>query len=224
MHEEVRSPLHIKPLSSIRLTSVAGQGLPERMRSTVFAFLGLTAAAGLVLVAAFAQLGLPLPSAAPMTSDPAKLNAVAEAVAVEKAPRAVPARGRRGSAPPQVRPNGESSVGVFAQPAPEATDPAAVEPPAPIPPDPAPDASGVNGGRTEAPSPPPAPTPSAVPNSSAPTPTPVPAPVPVASPPPEAAPPALPAGPGNSSSAAAAANASPRGIEASNGKAHGHSK
>lgn len=56
------------------------------MRSTAFAFLGLTAAAGLALVAFFAQLGFPLLSPAPMPSDPSRANAVAEAQIVATSP------------------------------------------------------------------------------------------------------------------------------------------
>src|SRR5215218_7784401 len=40
-----------------RRPSLAGTGLAERMRSTAFALLGLTAAAGLALVAIFSQVG-----------------------------------------------------------------------------------------------------------------------------------------------------------------------
>lgn len=224
MHVEVRSHIH-KLLASLRQTSVAGRGLPERMRSTAFAFLGLTAAAGLALVAIFAQLGFPLLSPQPMPRDPARLNAVAGAVAVEQAPRAVAAGGRRTPVPP-------SSLGRAAPPAPVAAKPDAVEAPAPDPsPGPAPDVGHVNADQTAAPNPSPAPAPSAPPSSApttppppAPPPAPAPEPVPVSSPPPEAAPPAVPVGPGNSSSAAAAAHASQQGIEASGGKAHGHGK
>ena len=62
MHSDFRDKLS----GSIRRPSLAGDGLPERMRSTVFAFLGLTAAAGLALVAIFAQLGFPLLSPTPL--------------------------------------------------------------------------------------------------------------------------------------------------------------
>jgi hypothetical protein len=217
----MRSHFHIKALVSIRLPSFAGQGLPERMRSTVFAFLGLTAAAGLAVVATFAQLGFPLRSPEPLPSIPIKQNAVSEATAVDRAPQAALARRHRDSAPPPT-PSSETSPGGVAQPVPGATEPSVVEPPAPIP---SPDASGVNGGQAKAPRPTPAPTPT-TPDSSPPPPPPVPepVPVPVASPPPEATPSALPAGPGNSAAGAAAAHASPRGIEASNGKGHGHGK
>lgn len=82
MHEEVRpNPSH-KP-SPPRLPSLVGRGLPERMRSTVVAFMGLTAAAGLALVAIFAQLGFPLLSPAPLPDHPAEESFVAESVPLE---------------------------------------------------------------------------------------------------------------------------------------------
>ena len=225
MHEEVRFDFH-KRISSPRLTSFAGQGLPERMRSTAFAFLGLTAAAGLAFVAIFAQLSFPLLSPAPMPSDPSQANAVAQAVAVERAPRAVPAREQRAPVSP-------SRLDREAHLAPDLTKPNAVETPAPaLSSDPAPDGGGVNVEQTVPPNPEPSPAPSTPsrspaprpPSPPAPTPAPAPGPVPVASPPPETAPPALPVGPGNSSSAAAAAHASSQGIEASSGKGLGHGK
>lgn len=95
MHEVVRSNRH----SKLHL-SLAGRGLPERMRSTAFAFLGLTAAAALGLVAVFAQLGFPLVSPGPLPNDPSRHNAVANAVALEEGvDAAVPAppRGEAGS-------------------------------------------------------------------------------------------------------------------------------
>jgi|GEM_PF-842949 len=96
MHELVRPDFHSKPSLSPRLPSFAGRGLPERMRTTVFAFLGLTAAAGLALVALFAQLGFPLLSPTPLPSGPEERNAVAEAVSLDRGAGAIgvaPARG-----------------------------------------------------------------------------------------------------------------------------------
>lgn len=83
----VLSNLHTRLVGSTRIPSFAGQGLPERMRSTVFAFMGLTAAAGLALVAIFAQIGFPLLAPAPMPSDPSQANAVAGAEVVRLDPR-----------------------------------------------------------------------------------------------------------------------------------------
>ena len=74
------SNLRDKLIHSIRRPSLAGNGLPERMRSTVVAFLGLTAAAGLALVAIFAQLGFPLLSPSPLPSAPAEPGSVSRAV------------------------------------------------------------------------------------------------------------------------------------------------
>jgi hypothetical protein len=74
----VSSNLRDKLIHSIRRPSLAGNGLPERMRSTVVAFLGLTAAAGLALVAIFAQLGFPLLSPSPLPSAPAESSSVSK--------------------------------------------------------------------------------------------------------------------------------------------------
>jgi hypothetical protein len=57
------------------------------MRSTTFALLGLTAAAGLTLVALFAQPGGPLLSPAPLPHGPASAVAGAEPVEVGDAPK-----------------------------------------------------------------------------------------------------------------------------------------
>jgi hypothetical protein len=69
-----------------RLTSLAGTGLTERMRSITFAVLGLVAAAGLALVAIFALPGWPLLDPAPLPSSPAQTSAVDQGVAVEHGP------------------------------------------------------------------------------------------------------------------------------------------
>src|SRR5215207_245368 len=85
--------------------SLAGTGLPERMRTTAFAFLGLTAAAGLALVAIFAQVSFHVLTPAPLPSQPAEGNAVAEAVALGHS---------RGASVPMVRSlagNGDGSSG-----------------------------------------------------------------------------------------------------------------
>jgi hypothetical protein len=78
----VRSTFHSRPFSSHRL-SFAGRGLPERMRTTAFAILGLTTAAALALVAIFAQLNFPLLSPVPLPID-GERGTVAEAVAVDE--------------------------------------------------------------------------------------------------------------------------------------------
>src|SRR3954451_25217753 len=80
MHELVRSLFQSRRLDPIRLPSFAGKGLSERMRSTGFALLGLTAAAGLALVAIFAQPGFPLLEPAPLPSEPSARESVADAV------------------------------------------------------------------------------------------------------------------------------------------------
>lgn len=76
-------PMHgvVRYLSKIpRLSSLAGNGLPERMRTTAFAFLGLTAAAGLALVAIFAQLSFHVLSPAPLPDASQKTGSVAAGV------------------------------------------------------------------------------------------------------------------------------------------------
>lgn len=190
MHVEVRSPFHTRPRSFLRLSSFAGQGLPERMRSTAFAFLGLTAAAGLALVAFFAQLGFPLLSPAPMPSDPSRANAVAEAKAVATSPglsASVPARLQRASgsqnAPAQRDPRRSAQV------EPGTTKVAPV-----VSPEPVSSGAGQGGATAEpveatAPSPTPAPVESPAPASSPPpAATPVPEPVPAEPPKPEVRP------------------------------------
>ncbi len=82
MHEEVHSNLHTRRLKSLRRLSFAGSGLPERMRSTAFAFLGLTAALGLALVAIFAQLSFPVLSPAPPPAGPVREGAVSSSMAL----------------------------------------------------------------------------------------------------------------------------------------------
>lgn len=85
----MRSKIFDKLSRSIRAPSLAGNGLPERMRTTAVAFLGLTAAAGLALVAIFAQLGFPLLSPAPLPSAPQEPNSLSKAVPLERGPAAV---------------------------------------------------------------------------------------------------------------------------------------
>jgi len=55
----------------IRRLSIAGDGLPERIRSTVVAMLGVTVAAGLGLVLLFAEVGALVLSLAPLPDPPA---------------------------------------------------------------------------------------------------------------------------------------------------------
>src|SRR4051794_13275804 len=79
MHELVHHTLYSRLLSALRLPSFAGDGLPERMRSISFALLGLTAAAGLALVAIFAQPGFTLLSPVPLPDQPSASEAIATA-------------------------------------------------------------------------------------------------------------------------------------------------
>ncbi|HEX3042358.1 MAG TPA: hypothetical protein VHP56_09765 [Solirubrobacterales bacterium] len=82
MHDLVLSNFHIRRPKSLRRPSFAGNGLPERMRSTAFAFLGLTAALGLALVAIFAQLSFPVLAPAPPPAGPAGESGVSTSLAV----------------------------------------------------------------------------------------------------------------------------------------------
>jgi hypothetical protein len=69
--------------------SLAGTGLVERMRSTTFALLGVTAAMGLGLVALISQQGWPYLPAIPIPGPAAKHGTVHDAVAVAR-PRLSP--------------------------------------------------------------------------------------------------------------------------------------
>src|SRR3954447_7265800 len=79
MHDLVRSISHSRLLAWLRLPSFAGDGLPERMRSTTFALLGLTAAGGLALVAIFAQPSFTLLTPAPLPAEPSLSESIAKA-------------------------------------------------------------------------------------------------------------------------------------------------
>jgi hypothetical protein len=57
-------------LRRVKRLSFAGDGLPERIRSTIFAMLGVTAAAGLGLVLLFSRVGTPILSLAPLPAPP----------------------------------------------------------------------------------------------------------------------------------------------------------
>ncbi|HWO84118.1 MAG TPA: hypothetical protein VNM38_10070 [Solirubrobacterales bacterium] len=218
MHELVSSDLQTKLLGRLRRLSLAGDGLPERMRSTAFAFLGLTAAAGLALVAIFAQLSFPLLSPAPLPSEPAADSSVARAVALEPggpvSEPPSPAGARPGEREPQYGGSGGSGASTE-----QGAEPTAAAPAAPTATEPG---GGTSGGvPVEAPAPKTAPAPAPAP-SSEPAPTtasdPPPVPTPSSRPPPVPARPAAPtppAAPGNSQSSAAAAHASERGVEAS---------
>jgi len=209
MHEVVRSSFHTRLLGSLRRPTFAGSGLPERMRSTAFAFLGLTAAAGLALVAIFAQLSFPLLSPAPMPSGPAEGNSISKAVALDHSP------GAFDRANPGVASSGERDAGGGSGSGGQAAEPTAAAPPSSTATQPG---GGTSGGEAvETPSSGPAP---ASPPASEPAPTPAaaPDPAPAAKPAPTPARPAAPttpSAPGNSQSSAAASHASERGVEAS---------
>ena len=91
---------------SLWLPSFAGKGWPERMRSTAFLFFGLTAAAGLALVAIFAQLNFPLLSPVPVGGGPSHSGEVSRAVALDREGHS-PSRPRAGV--PRRPPRGQRS-------------------------------------------------------------------------------------------------------------------
>jgi hypothetical protein len=240
INELVHWILHSR-LSSFRIPSFAGKGLPERMRSTAFALLGLTAAAGLALVAIFAQPGFPLLEPAPLPEEPSPRQSIAQAeeLTLDRKPSAfVPAVAPRAVAPPPASvgsPAHGSEGGPTGGDA-GSGDEVAVQSPAP--PVSTPETSGGGGGSGGGGAAAPAPGPVSTPVSSPKPVSPPPEAVASSPPSPEPAP-----GPGNSSSAAAAEHASERGVEASsssgpppasaasapepgngNGLAKGHSK
>jgi hypothetical protein len=179
--EVVLSRFHTRLRRSRWLPSFAGKGWPERMRSTAFLFFGMTAAAGLALVAIFAQLNFPSLSPVPVGSGPSQSGGVARAVALDRegalalaparrSPLASTARGK-GPAGGVTAPNGYGGHAVGAVggpipiPAPEDTGgsvggvPPAAPPatPAPAPSPPAPSESAESAA-------PPAPAPNPVPS------------------------------------------------------------
>ncbi|HEX6984360.1 MAG TPA: hypothetical protein VF170_03235 [Planctomycetaceae bacterium] len=166
MHEVVRSNLQTKLPRSLRLPSLAGTGLPERMRSTAFAFLGLTAALGLALVAVFAQLNFPLLSPVPLPREAPAGGHVAAGVALGDgpsrpvealqggipAPAADPPETRRGVQRPASEGGGEAEVGGTAPvPVPSGDGVAAETPESPAP---APSSDASTGAGAEPASPP----------------------------------------------------------------------
>lgn len=225
MDELVRSTSNRKLLSSARLPSFAGNGLPERMRSLSFALLGLTAAAGLALVAIFAQPSFPLLSPAPLPAEPSAHESIAVArplphghgsVALLTVLPAPEGRNQAATADAAVPVNGPSSSGGASEGA-DGSQVAPAEVDVPVStgtPQPSSGESG-GGGTGRGSGPPPAGG-AAQPASSVPAPaSTAPAagtkPEPVGSSPQPASTPA----PGNSASTAAAEHASERGIEAS---------
>lgn len=218
MHELVPSNLQTRLLGRLRRFSFAGDGLPERMRSTAVAFLGLTAAAGLALVAIFAQLSFPLLSPAPLPSEPADGGAVSKAVALDRSPGAFDRANPGASGSGQRTASREAGDDLSSGGGGTTSEPGSVAAPA----SPAPSqGGGTSGGEavetpTASPSPAPAPPSDSGQDGGAATAAPDPAPAP--KPTPTTARPAAPTpppAPGNSQSSSAAAHASERGVEAS---------
>lgn len=212
MHKLVRAISKTKLSKAARLPSLAGNGLPERMRTTAFAFLGLTAAAGLALVAIFAQLSFHVLTPAPLPDEPVDGSAVAEAMPLHRTPAHVPAVTQRREAPAvaaeELHSAGSNDTGFAPSGAPAPAAPAPSE--GGVAPETA-DGSAPKSTSTTGPASSPPPEETSVPVSE-PESSPKPAPTPAhpASPTPVAAP-----APGNSQSSSAAAHASDRGVEAS---------
>jgi hypothetical protein len=80
----VRSKIGHRLSRRLRRPSLAGRGVTERMRSTTFALLGITAAAGLGLVAIFSQQGWPLLTPSPLPSAPGGSGAIGDAMVVAR--------------------------------------------------------------------------------------------------------------------------------------------
>lgn len=74
-------------LRSLRLVrpSVLGDGVPERLRSTLVALLGVTGAAGLAMVALVLQQGFPLVSSGPVPDPPVKRERLHDRVVAKQA-------------------------------------------------------------------------------------------------------------------------------------------
>jgi hypothetical protein len=230
MHELVHSSLHSRLLAWLRLPSFAGDGLPERMRSTTFALLGLTAAGGLALVAIFAQPSFTLLTPTPLPAEPSLSESIGGAEEVPLDPGASAFVPALDGASASRRPAGSgASVDSISNTqvtgtgnGGSAATPGGVDVPAPVrPPEPS---AGDNGGGGAGNEPgggsDPAPTVAPAPVAS-PHPPPGPSPPHTTSPPKattaSAPAPELASGPGHSSTAAAASHASERGIEASAG-------
>jgi len=231
MNALVDSSVRKRLFALLPLPSIAGRGLPERMRSTAVAFLGLTTAAGLALVAIFAQPGFSVLDPAPLPEEPATHLAQAERLTRPSGPERLVAA----KAAPAVEPDtaGDSAdapqLGVdtgSAPPAPASGVSAPVESTEPASPEPVESAGSGEGGKAGQPSPsdtaPATPGPADSPasgESSTAAGNASPPPSPPAPPPPKATTssptPPQPTAPGSSSSSAAAAHASERGIEAS---------
>jgi hypothetical protein len=238
MHDLVHNSFHSRLLAWLRLPSFAGDGLPERLRSTTFALLGLTAAGGLALVAIFAQPSFTLLTPAPLPAEPSLNESIAGAEKVPLDHGATTFAPAAHAASPQGASRRSPGSGTSVH---SASNPPVSSPPG--------TGTGTGGGAAapggvDASAPVPAPEPSggktgggAAGNEpggrSDPVPTVAPAPVASPHPPPDPAPPhttsppkattaSAPApesaaGPGHSSSAAAASHAGERGIEASAG-------
>lgn len=96
--------------------SLLGDGMPERLRSTSIALLGIVAAVGLGTVALALQLGLPSVVSGPLPQPPPQRHAVAERVPVEEKAAA------EATAEP-VAESGASSLGADGSPLPSQSSP-----------------------------------------------------------------------------------------------------
>lgn len=95
----MRSHFHSKLHAAWRPPSLAGTSLVQRMRTTTFALLGFGAAAGLALVAVFAQPGWPLLSPAPLPHEPSASIGRAQATGLGRVAKLPGSVGHRGAGP-----------------------------------------------------------------------------------------------------------------------------
>ena len=110
--------LQLRPLPVPR-PSVLGDGLPERLRSTLVALFGIAAAVGLTMVALVLQQGFPLVSSGPVPDPPPRRQALEDRVVAKQA-AATPGRAAipvaASSHPPVPRDTGGSAPADSAAP------------------------------------------------------------------------------------------------------------
>src|SRR6478752_3071449 len=163
----VRTSLHSKLLSALRPPSLAGTSLVERMRSTSFALFGLAAAAGLALVAIFAQPGGPLLAPSPLPQEPSSSIGKAEAVGSDQVSALLGTGAQTGANPAGGAQSGASTgggVAVGGGSGGQSQNDGTVGSPHPISSPPAVEGGGGSGGgQGAAPAPAPAPTPESAP-------------------------------------------------------------
>jgi hypothetical protein len=129
----LHKPLQLR-FPRLAMPSLLGSGLPERLRSTLIALFGLTAAAGLSMVAFVLQQGFPLVASGPIPDPAVVRESVDERVAVSPGtpPReeVAPTRSSLPADAPAAS-GGGTPVVASPAPAPPQADPGSVAGPAP---------------------------------------------------------------------------------------------